>query len=144
MPFNNRSAAQNELRAPSAFPGRGSAWKKNEPFPKFPFLPPPTPSENSPSWKNARTGKEGKGRGGWGRGGGGFGKKRGWGVAEELKKKKKGLWVRAAKAALRGRKLKACELFLNRDWSHMVINHWDIYSAIHKVIAYLSPAYLSL
>lgn len=57
---------------------------------------------------------------------------------------KKGPWMRAAKESLRGRKLKACELFLNRDWSHMVINHWDIYSAIHKVIAYLSPAYLSL
>lgn len=40
--------------------------------------------------------------------------------------------------------LKHCELFLNRDWSQMVINHWDTHSAIHKLIAYFRPAYLSL
>lgn len=40
--------------------------------------------------------------------------------------------------------IKHCELFLNRDWSHMVINHRDTLSAIHKLIAYFRPAYLSL
>lgn len=40
--------------------------------------------------------------------------------------------------------LKHCELFLNRDWSHMVINHRDTLSAIHNLIAYFRPAYLSL
>lgn len=34
--------------------------------------------------------------------------------------------------SLRGRKLRACELFMNRDASHTAINHGDTVSAIHN------------